>query len=119
MRDRNQAVKKKVTIAPVAMGDDDQDMPDMIPVSDDNISIDSLQQSNDSESEGGIWDNNANDDVGFDPEGANRNLILPDSLVRSPVGQQNEGANRAPDIVPDPALAPEGATRRTHGKARK
>jgi hypothetical protein len=119
MHDRNRAVKKKVTITLVAMGDDDQDMPDMIPVSDDDISIDSSQQSNDSESEGGIWDNYANDDVGFAPEGANRNLILLDSPVRSPVGQRNEGANRAPDIVPDPALAPEGATRRTRDKARK
>jgi hypothetical protein len=56
--------------------------------------------------------------VGFAPEGANRNLILPDSPVRHPIGQQNEGAGRAREIVPDPAIAPEGATRRTCGKAR-
>ena len=113
MRDRNRAVKKKVAITPVATGDDDHDMPDMIPVSDDDVSIDSSQQSDDSESEGGIWDNNANDDVGFAPEGANRNLILPDSPVGSPVGQRNEGANGAPNVVPAPA------TRKTRGQARK
>jgi hypothetical protein len=87
MRDRNRAVKKKVNITFIATGNDDQDMLSMVPVSDDNISIDSLQQSNYSESEGGIWDNNANDDVGFAPEGANQNLILPDLPVGRPVGQ--------------------------------
>jgi hypothetical protein len=119
MRDCNRAVKKKVNITPIATGNDDQDMPSMIHVSDNNVSIDSLQQSDDLESEGGIWDNNANDNVGFAPEGANQNLILPNLPVGCPVSQQNEGANRAPEIVPDPALAPEGATCQTRGKAKQ
>jgi hypothetical protein len=88
------------------------------PVSDDG-SIDSSLYSRDSESEGGIWDNQHNDDVSIAPEGAQ--LIPPDDgsnrapLVGSPVGRtigpQREAARSAPNIVPAPIIAPEGATR--------
>jgi hypothetical protein len=47
----------------------------MLPISD-NDSVDSSLYSQDSESEGGIWDNQYNDDVSIAPEGAQ--LIPPD-----------------------------------------
>ncbi len=90
----------------------------MLPVSDDG-SIDSSLYSQDSESEGGIWDNQYNDDVSMTPEGAQ--LIPPDDdgnrapLVGLPVGRnigpEREAARPVPSIVPDPIITPEGATR--------
>jgi hypothetical protein len=81
----------------------------------------------DSESEGGIWDNQYNDDVSIAPEGAQ--LIPPDydsdraSLFGSPVGcnigPECEAARPAPNIVPAPIQAPEGSTHRQCRKAKQ
>jgi hypothetical protein len=89
----------------------------MLPDSDDG-SIDSSLYGQDSESEGGIWDNQYNDDISITPEGAQ--LIPPDDdgirapLVSLPVGcnigPEREAACPAPNIVPAPIIAPEGAT---------
>ncbi len=100
------------------------DNPDMLPISDDD-SVESSLYSQDSESEGGIWDNQYNDDVSIAPEGPQ--LIPPDDggnrapLVGSPVGRNInldcEAARPAPNIVPAPIQAPEGATRRRRGNS--
>ncbi len=74
MCDRNQAVQQIVP-PPVTTDKDADYNPSMLPVSDDG-SIDSSLYSQDSESEGGIWDNQYNDDVSIAPEGAQ--LIPPD-----------------------------------------
>ncbi len=68
-------------------------------------------------------DNQYNDDVSIAPEGAQ--LIPPDDdgnrapLVDSPVGcnigPEHEAARPAPNIIPAPIQAPEGATRRRRG----
>ncbi len=89
----------------------------MVPISDDD-SVDSSLHSQDSESEGGIWDNQYNDDVSIAPKGAQ--LISPHDdgdkapLVGSPVGRKMgpecEAARPAPNIVPAQIQAPGGAT---------
>jgi hypothetical protein len=88
MRDCNQAVQQTIP-PPVTTDKDADDDPSMLPVFDDG-SIDSSLYSRDSESEKGIWDNQYNDDVSIDPEGAQ--LLPPDDdgnrapLVGFPVG---------------------------------
>ncbi len=119
MHDCNQAVQQIIP-PPVTTDKDAIDNPSMLPVSDDG-SIDSSLYSQDSESERGIWDNQYNDDVSMAPEGAQ--LIPPDDdgnrapLVGLPVGRnigpKREAAPPAPNIVPAPIIAPEGATRCT------
>ncbi len=116
MRDCNHAVQQAVptTVSTVKNADDN---PDMLPISDDD-SVDSSCYSRYSESEGGIRDNQYNDDVSIAPEGAQ--LIPPDDdadnvpLVGSPVGHnigpECEAARPAPNIVLAPIQAPEGAT---------
>ncbi len=116
MRDCNHAVQQAVP-TPVTTVNNADDNPDMLPISDDD-SVDSSLYSQDSESEGGIWDNQYNDDVSIAPEGAQ--LIPPDDdgngapLVGSPVGRNigpgREAARPAPNIVLSPIQAPEGAT---------
>jgi hypothetical protein len=91
MHDRNCAVQQAVP-TPVTTVKNANDNPDMLPFSDDD-SVDSSLYSQDSESEGGIWDNQYNDDVSIAPEG--EKLIPPD----------NDG-NKAPA----PIQAPEEAT---------
>jgi hypothetical protein len=118
MRDHNRAVQQAVP-TPVTTVNNADDNPDMLPISDDD-SVDSSLHSRDSEFEGGIWDNQYNDDISIAPEGAH--LIPPDNdgnrapLVGSPVGcnigLKLEAARPAPNIVPAPIQAPEGATRR-------
>ncbi len=72
--------------------------PNLLPISEDG-SVDSSLYTQDSEFEGGIWDNHNNDDVSNAPEGAQ--LIPPDiddnngtpiisSPVGSPVGCRND-----------------------------
>jgi hypothetical protein len=122
MRDRNHAVQQAVP-TPVTIVNNTDDDPDMLPIFDDD-SVDSSLYSQDSESEGGIWDNQYNDDISIAPEGAQ--LIPPDDdgnralLVGSPVGRnvgpECEAARPAPNIVPAPIQAPEGATRQQCGK---
>ncbi len=117
MCDCNRAVQKIIP-PPVTTDKDADDDPSMIPVSDDG-SINSSLYSRDSVSEGGIWDNQYNDDVSIAPEGAQ--LIPPDDdgnrapLLGFPVGcnigPECEAACPAPNIVPAPIIAPEGATR--------
>ena len=117
MRDCNRAVQQAVP-TPVTTVKNADDNPDMLPISDDD-SVDSSLYSRDSESEGGIWDNQYNDDVSIAPEGAQ--LIPPDHdgnkapLVGSPVGRnigpECEAARPAPKNVPALIQAPEGATR--------
>jgi hypothetical protein len=100
MRDRNRAVQQAVPtpVTTVKHADDD---PDMLPISDDD-SVESSLYSQDSESEGGIWDNQYNDDVSIAPEGAQ--LIPPDNdgnkapLVGSAVGR-NIGPEHE-DVLP-------------------
>ena len=116
MRDCNQAVKQIVP-PPVTTDKDADDNPNILPVSDDG-SIDSSLYSQNSETEGGIWDNQYNDDVSIAPEGAQ--LIPPDNdgngapLVGLPFGcnfgPEHETACPAPNIFPAPITAPEGAT---------
>jgi hypothetical protein len=55
----------------------------MLPVSDDG-SINSSLYSQDSESEGGIWDNQYNDDISIAPEGAQL-IPLDDDGNRAPL----------------------------------
>jgi hypothetical protein len=117
MGDRNPAVQQIVP-PPVTTDKDADDNPSMLPVSDDD-SIDCSLYSQDSESEGGIWDNQYNDDISIAPEGAQ--LIPPDDdgnrapLVGLPVdcniGPECKAARPAPNVVPAPIIAPEGATR--------
>jgi hypothetical protein len=88
---------------------------DMLPISDD-CTVDSSLYSQNSESEGGIWDYQENDDVSIAPEGAQLIPLDDDdgnrtSLVSSQlVGQGHEGARPPPKIIPTPTTAPEGAT---------
>ncbi len=89
MHECNQAVKWIIP-TPVNTGKDADDNSDMLPISDDG-SVDSSLYSQDSESEGGIWENQDNDNVSIAPEGAY--LIPADDddgnrtpLVGSPVG---------------------------------
>ena len=74
MRECNQAIKWIIS-TPVNTGPVPDNGPDMLPISDDG-SVDSSLYSRDSESEGGIWDNQDNDNVSIAPEGAQ--LFLPD-----------------------------------------
>jgi len=106
MRDCNRAVKKSIP-PPVAMDVDDADeVPGVAPISDDG-SVDSSLLSRASESEGDIWgNNNYDDDASNAHEGTN--LVPPDF-------NGNEGVQLTPNITP----APEGAHRRTHGKAKE
>ena len=106
MRDRNRAVKKSIT-PPVATDVDDAgEVPGVAPISDDG-SVDSSLFSRASESEGDIWgNNNYDDDASNAHEGAN--LIPPDF-------NGNEGVQPTPNIT----QAPEGAHRRTRGKAKE
>jgi hypothetical protein len=116
MRDCNRAFQHIVP-PPVTTDKDADDDPSMLPVSDDG-SIDYSLYSRDSESEGGIWDNQYNDDVSIAPEGAQ--LIPPDdngnraplvgSLVGRNIGPEHEAAHPAPNIVPAPIIASDGAT---------
>ncbi len=117
MRECNQAVKLIIPTS-VNTGKDSDNNSDMLPISDDG-SVDSSLYSQDSESEGGIWDNQDNDDVSIAPGGAH--LIPPDddddnrtplvgSPVGCPVGRVHEGACPPHNIVPTPTTAPEGAT---------
>jgi hypothetical protein len=116
MRNCNQAVQQIVPPS-VTTDKDAVDDPSMLPISDDG-SIDSSLYSQDSESEGGIWDNQYNDDISIAPEGAQ--LIPPDDdgnrapLVNLPVGCnfgfEREAARPAPNIVPAPIIVSEGAT---------
>jgi hypothetical protein len=117
MRDCNQAVQQIVP-PPVTTDKDADNNPSMLPVSDDG-SIDSSLYSQDSESEGGIWDNQYNDDVSIAPEGAQQ-LISPDDdgnrapMVGLPVGYkigpERDLAHPAPNILLAPIIDPEGAT---------
>jgi hypothetical protein len=106
MRERNRAVRKAIP-TPVAMDVDDADnVPGVAPISDDS-SVDSLLFSCASESEGGIWgNNNYDDDASNAHKGAN---LVPPNF------NGNEGVQPAPNIIP----APEGALRRTRGKAKE
>ena len=113
MRDRHCSVQQAVPTPVITVNDADDD-PDMLPISDDD-SVDSSLYSQDSDSEGGIWDNQYNS---IAPEGAQ--LIPPDddgnraplvgSLVGCNIGPEREAACPAPNIVPAPIIAPEGAT---------
>ena len=86
--------------------DDAGEDPGVAPISD-NGSVDSLLFSRASESEGDIWgNNNYDDDASNAHEGAN---LVPPNF------NGNEGVQLAPNITP----APEGAHRRTHGKAKE
>ncbi len=115
MRDRNRAVRQAILATTAKDADKD---PDLLPISDED-SVDSSLYSQDSESEGGIWDNQYYDDVSIAPEGAQ--LISPDDddarapLVGSPVGHnigpEREAAQPVPNLVPAPIQAPEGANR--------
>jgi hypothetical protein len=118
MHECNQAVEQIIP-TPVNTGKDANNNPDMLPISDDD-SVDSSLYSRDSESEGGIWDNQDNDNVSIAPP-ERAQLIPPDDddgnrtpLVGSPdgrpVGQGHEGACPPPNIVLTPTKAPEGAT---------
>ena len=122
MRDRNRAVQQSIPATTVKDADEDHDL---LPISDED-SVDSSLYSRDSESEGGIWDNQYNDDVSIAPEGAQ--LIPPDDvgrepLVGSPVGRniglEREAARPVPNLVPAPIQAPEGAYQRRRGKAKQ
>jgi len=106
MRDHNCAVKKSIP-PPVATDVDDAGkVPGVAPISDDG-SVDSSLFSRASESEGDIWgNNNYDDDASNAHEGAN--LVPPDF-------DGNEGVQPTPNITP----APEGAHRRTRGKAKE
>ncbi len=53
MRDRNRAVRQAIPATTAKDADED---PDLLPISDED-SVDSSLYSQDSESEGGIWDN--------------------------------------------------------------
>jgi hypothetical protein len=75
MHDCNQAIQQIVPPS-VTTDKDAVDDPSMLPVSDDGSIDSSLSYSRDSESEGGIWDNQYNDEVSIAPEGAQ--LIQPD-----------------------------------------
>ena len=80
------------------------DVPGVAPISDDG-SVDSLLLSHASESEGDIWgNNNYDDDASNAHEGAN---LVPPNF------NGNEGVQPTPNIT----QAPEGAHRRTRGKA--
>jgi hypothetical protein len=125
MRDCNRAVQQAVP-TPVTTVNNADDDPDMLPISDDD-SVDSSLYSRDTESEGGIWDNQYNDDVSIAPEGAQfippdddgDRAPLVDSLVGCNIGLECEAARPAPNIVPVPIQAPEGATHQQHGKAKQ
>jgi hypothetical protein len=106
MCDRNRVVRKSIP-TPVAMDmDEEGDVPGVAPISDDG-SVDYLLFSRASKSEGGIWgNNNYDDDASTAHEGAN--LVPPDF-------NGNEGVQPTPIII----LAPEGAPRRTRGKAKE
>jgi len=99
MRERNRAVRKSIP-PPIAT-----EVPGVAPTSDDG-SVDSSLFSRASESEGDIWGNNKyDDDASNAHEGAN--LVPPDF-------NGNEGVQSTPNII----QAPEGAHRRTRGKAK-
>ncbi len=114
MLDRNCAVQQAVP-TPVTTVNNADDDPDMLPISDEN-SVDSSLYSQDSDSEGGIWDNQYNS---IAPEGAQ--LIPPDddgnraplvdSLVGCNIVPECEATRSASNIVLAPIQAPEGATR--------
>jgi len=106
MRDRNRAVRKSIP-SPVATDVDDAgEVPGVAPISD-NGSVDSSLFSRASESEGDIWgNNNYDDDASNAHEGAN---------LAPPNFDGNEGVQMTPNIT----QAPEGAHRRTGGKAKE
>jgi hypothetical protein len=118
---------QRVITTPVTTGPVPVNNPNLLPVSEDG-SVDSSLNTQDSECEGGIWDNYDDDNVSNAPEGAQ--LIPHDiddingtpiigSPVGSPVGRQNDRDNIPTNIVPAPIQAPEGANRRYHGKAKQ
>jgi hypothetical protein len=106
MHDRNRAVRKSIP-PPVAMDVDDAgEVPGVAPISNGG-SVDSSLFSRASESEGDIWgNNNYDDDASYAHEGAN--LVPPDF-------NGNEGVQPNPNIT----QTPEGAHRRTCGKAKE
>jgi hypothetical protein len=106
MHDRNRAVRKSIP-PPIATDVDDAgEVPGVAPISD-NGSVDSFLFSHASESEGDIWgNNNYDDDASNAHEGAN---LVPLDF------NGNEGVQPTSNI----AQAPEGAHRRTHGKAKE
>ena len=122
MRERNRAVQRVIT-TPVTTGPVPVNNPNLLPVSEDG-SVDSSLNTQDSECEGGIWDNYDDDIVSIAPEGAqliphdiddiNRAPII-GSPVCSPVGCRYDRNNLPTNIVPAPIQAPEGATRRHCG----
>jgi hypothetical protein len=106
MRDRNRAVTKSIPPLVATNVDDAGEVPGVAPISD-NGSVDSSLFSRASESEGGIWgSNNYDDDASNAHEGAN---LVPPNF------NGNEGVQPTPNI----AQAPEGAHRRTLGKAKE
>jgi hypothetical protein len=107
MRNHNCAVKKSIP-PPVATDvNDEGEVPGVASISDDG-SVDSSLFSCASESEGDIFwgNNNYDDDASNAHEGAN--LVPPDF-------DGNEEVQPTPSIT----QAPEGAHRRTHGKAKE
>jgi hypothetical protein len=106
MCDCNRAVRKSIP-PPIATDVDDAGyVPGVAPISV-NGSVDSSLFSRASESEGDIWSNNNYDDASNAHEGAN--------LVPPPDFDGNEGVQLTPNIT----QAPEGAHRRTSGKAKE
>jgi len=106
MRDRNRAVRKSIPPPIATVVDDAGEVSGVAPISD-NGSVDSLLFSRASESEGDIWgNNNYDDDASNAHEGA---ILVP------PDFNGNEGVQPTPNIT----QAPEGAHRRTGGKAKE
>ena len=104
--DHNRAVRKSIP-KPVATDlDDAGGDPGVAPISD-HGSVDSLLFSCASESEGDIWGNNNYDDDGSNAH-ERANLVPPNF-------NGNEGVQPTPNIT----QAPEGAHRRTRGKAKE
>jgi len=106
MRGRIRAIQKIIPKPVATVLDDVNNLPGVAPISDDG-SVDSLLLSHASESEGDIWgNNNYDDDASNAHEGAN--FVPPDF-------NGNEGVQPTPNIT----QAPEGAHRRTRGKAKE
>ena len=106
MREHNPAARKAIP-TPVATDlDDADDVPGIAPISGIS-SVDSLVFSHASESKGGIWgNNNYADDASNAHEGTN---LVPPNF------NGNEGVSPAPNII----QSPEGASCRTHEKAKE
>jgi hypothetical protein len=107
MRDRNRAVTKSIPPPILTDVDNADEVPDVAPISD-NGSVDSPLFSRASESEGDIWGNNNYDDDASNAHDEGANLVPPNF-------NGNEGVQPTPNIT----QAPEGAHRRTRGKAKE